>query len=168
MELEFNNFKEISQSVDRCVGYTKSGKKCRTRLRKNQYLFCCEDHKPYNKEILVDGCFCCTDKIINHKDAILFKCKHLVHKSCYLDWAKGESNTYENPICIICRKSVFNENHKKKIKSLPYENKDEDKDLNKVLKILEVQILEDKIHDHLFNQNVNKFKFSDSIIILDN
>ena len=28
------------------------------------------------------------DKIINHKDGIFFKCKHLVHKSCFLDWSK--------------------------------------------------------------------------------
>jgi len=102
---------------------------------------------------------------LNHKDAIFFKCKHLVHKSCYFDWAKGEANTYENPICIICREEVFQNTRKKKNKALPYENKDVD--VNQTLKIIEDQLLESKIHDNEFHQNINKFKFSDSIIILD-
>ncbi len=117
---DFNNFKELDVSVNRCIGITKNGKKCRTRLKLNQYLFCCENHKPLNSEIIKDGCFCCMEKIINHKDGIFFKCKHLVHKSCYLDWSKNNS-TYETPICLICRAEVYNDNKKKK-KSKPYEN----------------------------------------------
>lgn len=131
MELSnFSNFEELKVSVNRCMGITKNGKKCRTRLRKNQYLFCSEEHKPLNSEILEDGCFCCMEKIINHKDGIFFKCKHLVHKSCFLDWSKNNS-TYETPICLICRNEVYNNNKKKKV--LPYEgngiNSDEIKNI---------------------------------------
>ncbi len=115
----FGNFEELNVFVNRCIGVTKNGKKCRTRLKPSQYLFCCEEHKPLNSEIIEDGCFCCMEKIINHKDGIFFKCKHLVHKSCFLDWSKNNS-TYETPICLICRAEVYNQSKEKK-KSLPYE-----------------------------------------------
>lgn len=110
----FENFDEIKVNKNRCMGFTINGKRCRTRLRKNQYLFCCENHKPYNSEIIEDGCFCCMEKIINHKDGILFKCKHLVHKKCFEEWIKN--STYETPICIICRGEVYNNNKKRIIK----------------------------------------------------
>ncbi len=160
MELDFGNFSEINTSINRCVGITKNGKKCRTRLRKNQYLFCCEDHKPFNQEIISDGCFCCTEMILNHKDALFFKCKHLVHKSCYLDWAKSESNTYENPICILCRNVLFEK--KKRKKAIPYQAP---YDLNEANALLENQLVDMKIHDEKYKNEINKFTFSDSIIL---
>ncbi len=90
---------------NRCSGIGKDGKKCRTRLRKNQYLFCCEAHKPHNKEIMEDGCFCCMEKLINHKDILYFRCRHLVHKKCYYEWMEASQN--EVAICMICRSPVF-------------------------------------------------------------
>lgn len=162
MELEFSNFAELNVSVNRCMGYTQSGKKCRTRLRNNQYLFCCESHKPYNKEILEDGCFCCMEKIINHKDGIFFKCRHLVHKSCYVEWARSEGNTYEIPICVICREDVYQKQKKKR--AIPYKN--DEKKIDDINKLINETIENQKIYDQDYNENVKKFTFGDSMIIL--
>ncbi len=136
----FDNFEELNVSVNRCIGITKNNKKCRTRLKPHQYLFCCDAHKPLNNEILEDGCFCCMEKIINHKDGIFFKCKHLVHKSCFLDWSKNNS-TYETPICLICRAEVYNSNKKKK-KSKPYEVSEENNkiDIKQMLEEFELNM----------------------------
>ncbi len=142
----FDNFQELNVSVNRCIGITKNGKKCRTRLRKNQYLFCCENHKPLNSEIIEDGCFCCMEKIINHKDGIFFKCKHLVHKSCFVEWSKNNS-TYETPICLICRNEVYNHN-KSKEKTLPYNN---DKS------IIEIKNMLEDFEKYNHNHNHNKY-----------
>jgi hypothetical protein len=156
---DFSNFEELKVSVNRCMGITKDGKKCRTRLRKNQYLFCCENHKPLNSEILEDGCFCCMEKIINHKDGIFFKCKHLVHKSCFLDWSKNNS-TYETPICLICRNEVYNDNKKKK-KTLPYEGNDINKD--EIKNILEEFEIENHTNQKMkFDLSKNNFIFNKS------
>ncbi len=145
----FNNFKELNVSVNRCIGISKNGKKCRTRLKPEQYLFCCENHKPLNNEILEDGCFCCMEKIINHKDGIFFKCKHLVHKSCFIDWSKNNS-TYETPICLICRAEVYNNNKTKK-KSKPYESNDTKS--NEIKEMLEEFKLDNNINQKKFNTN---------------
>ncbi len=145
----FNNFKELNVSVNRCIGISKNGKKCRTRLKPEQYLFCCENHKPLNNEILEDGCFCCMEKIINHKDGIFFKCKHLVHKSCFIDWSKNNS-TYETPICLICRAEVYNNNKTKK-KSKPYEGNG--KNNNEIKEMLEEFKLDNNINQKKFNTN---------------
>ena len=150
MELSnFSNFEELKVNVNRCIGITKNGKKCRTRLRKNQYLFCCEEHKPLNNEIIEDGCFCCMEKIINHKDGIFFKCKHLVHKSCFIDWSRNNS-TYETPICLICRSEVYNSNKKKK-KTLPYEG--DVTSMHEIKNILDELELELELEN---NQMINK------------
>ena len=153
MEIKnFDNFQELNVSVNRCIGIMKNGKKCRTRLRINQYLFCCEGHKPLNSEIIEDGCFCCMEKIINHKDGIFFKCKHLVHKSCFLEWSKNNS-TYETPICLICRNEVYNSN-KSKGKPLPYVN---DKSIIEIKNILDEF---DQNNNH--NYDPSKYFLSDN------
>ncbi len=110
----FSNFNELKGVINRCAGRTKSGKKCRTRLKENVYLYCCESHKPYNSEILKDGCFCCSEKLINHKDVIHFKCNHLVHKLCYDYWCKN-SSTYETPICLLCKTEINKHLNKKNV-----------------------------------------------------
>lgn len=150
MELDFNNFNELKVNVNRCMGITKNGKKCRTRLRKTQYLFCCEDHKPLNSEIIEDGCFCCMEKIINHKDGIFFKCKHLVHKSCFLEWSKNNS-TYETPICLICRSEVYNNNKEKK-ETLLYQGNGTD--------IHQIQNILENIELNINNNNKNYQKYN--------
>lgn len=161
MELTFDNFKELNVNVNRCMGYTKSGKKCRTRLRNNQYLFCCEDHKPYNAEILEEGCFCCMEKIINHKDGLFFKCKHLVHKSCYIEWSKSENNTYEVPICILCREIVYKKDKKKR--SLPYKNESESG--KSASELLENFIEKSNIDDEEYKKSIKKFEYAETFPI---
>ncbi len=156
----FENFNEINVNKNRCIGYNKNGKRCRTRLRKNQYLFCCENHKPYNKEIIEDGCFCCMEKIINHKDALLFKCNHLVHKVCFEEWMKN--CTYEVPICILCRGEVYNNNKKKEeLKDFIYDEslfyiKNNLEELNEELKSIEKLLLNNKFifenQNYFFNK----------------
>ena len=89
---------------NRCMGYNKEGKRCRTRLRKTQYLFCCDAHKPHNQEIIEDGCFCCTEKLINHKEILYFRCKHAVHRKCYYEWM--EASQSEIAICMLCRSPI--------------------------------------------------------------
>ncbi len=100
---------------NRCMGLKKDGKHCRTRLTKNQYLFCCEAHKPLNRDIMEDGCFCCTEKLVNHKEVLYFRCRHAVHKSCYYEWMKTSEN--EVAICMLCRTPVFQSSSKKYVQN---------------------------------------------------
>ena len=101
--------------VNRCLGINKNNKHCRC-ITKNNQLFCCESHKPINKEIIEHGCFICTEKINTSKELIYFKCKHAFHKECYNDWLKY--STYDKHICLICR-TEFNPSFKsKKIKKI--------------------------------------------------
>lgn len=90
--------------MNRCLAFNSKNKRCRAKTKTGD-LFCCEKHKPINKEIITDGCFICMDKIIESNDILYFKCNHAFHKSCYLEWLKF--STYEEPICIICRKVSF-------------------------------------------------------------
>ena len=94
--------------VNRCIANTKNNKKCRAKvnnLKNNYKFFCCESHLPINKEIIENGCFICMEKIENLTEIIYFKCKHLFHKPCYLEWLTY--STYESPICLICRDNVI-------------------------------------------------------------
>jgi hypothetical protein len=88
--------------MNRCIAININNKKCRAKTDK---LFCCEDHKPINKELINNGCFMCMEKINKTNEIIFFKCKHAFHKICYMEWLKYSS--YETPICIICRKEVM-------------------------------------------------------------
>ncbi len=168
MDHTFDTFQELNIRQNRCCGYTKSGKKCRSRLKEAQYLFCCEDHKPYNAEIMEDGCFCCMEKIINHKDSLFFKCKHLVHKSCYLDWLKSENNTYEEPVCLICRNTVFEHARQKKKKAIPYTpNSLNDEGKPSIESMIEEKLLDIQIHDEKNQKEVKKFLFGDQLLLLE-
>jgi len=105
--------------MNRCIGFTKNNYKCRAKT-KNNNLFCCKSHEPLNKEILDNNCFMCMDKIINRNEILYFKCRHIVHKPCYLEWLKY--STYTEPICIICRSNTFKiitkSIHKEKFKNI--------------------------------------------------
>lgn len=101
----FEEFSAMTVSRNRCAGYMASGKRCRTRLREDQYLYCCDAHRPINTESLEEGCACCMEKMVNHKDVIHFRCNHLVHRECYYEWMKGSME--ESPICILCRAPVW-------------------------------------------------------------
>ncbi len=132
--MNFENFETLNTLRNRCAGYTINGKRCRTRLKETQYLYCCEAHKPLNDTILEEGCFCCCEPLINHKDVIHFKCKHLMHKKCYYQWIKENSN-YDEPICLLCRQSVIQHIglQKKKKKTLLFEEEYNNEEIMKVI-----------------------------------
>jgi len=98
--------------MNRCIGFTKTNKKCRAIIKNNDNtLFCCESHEPLNKDEVYNRCFMCIEKINCKNNFIYFKCRHIFHKSCYLEWLNFSN--YSEPICLICRKSVFKKNEKK-------------------------------------------------------
>jgi hypothetical protein len=104
--------------MNRCIGFTKNNHKCRAIINDGSF-FCCESHQPLNKEVLKNGCFICMEEIKDKNEILYFKCKHIIHKPCYLEWL--EFSTYENPICTICRSDTFkkkNEKQKKKLKTI--------------------------------------------------
>ena len=108
--------------MNRCIGFNKNNNKCRA-IVKNSTLFCCKSHEPLNVELLKNGCFICMDEITDKKEFLLFKCNHIVHKPCYMEWLNDYS-TYENPICMICRQDTFQKIKKEKIlkKKILYNN----------------------------------------------
>ncbi len=97
--------------MNRCIGYTKTKKKCRNILKNAKYnYFCCEEHLPFNIDILEDGCFLCMETNLKKEELKMLKCNHLIHLSCYEEWKKH--STYDEDICIICRREL-----KKKIEA---------------------------------------------------
>ena len=91
---------------NRCNGYTKTGKKCRSKLIEKEKFYCCKNHEPLNMDIFSSGCFMCCENIESTKELIYFKCKHIVHRKCYESWL--EFSNYSKPICMICRKEINN------------------------------------------------------------
>ncbi len=143
--------------MNRCIGYTKTNKKCRNLLKNAKYKhFCCNDHLPYNIDILEDGCFLCMENNLKREDLKMLRCKHLIHKPCYEEWKKH--STYDEDICIICRQEVVKKNNNnngeekgyiinsKKVKILT--NKE---DYNFVF-----QFIDDKYNEYLKNEKLNK------------
>ena len=102
---EQNNEQNNENKVKRCIAYNNKNRRCRAKIRNNE-MFCCDSHKPLNIE-LIDGCFICNEKIEDAYDLYYFKCKHILHKSCYNKWLNHENNTYRTSICMICRTEVF-------------------------------------------------------------
>ena len=94
--------------INRCNGYTKTGKKCRSKLTEKGQFYCCKNHEPLNMDIFSSGCFMCCENVESTKELIYFKCKHIVHRKCYDDWTRYSN--YSNLICMICRKEVHNNN----------------------------------------------------------
>jgi hypothetical protein len=120
--------------MDRCIAYNKNNKKCRAKLTDNN-LFCCESHKPLNYELIIDGCFICSEKVTNINDLYYFKCKHIMHKQCYNEWL--EYSSYSTPICMLCRGEVFKEQKKKiNIRKNGVINKNDYNKLKKIINIL--------------------------------
>ena len=120
--------------MSRCIAINKNNNICRTKLKDNQ-LFCCSSHYPYNRDIVEIGCFICTEKIDKQSDLMYLKCKHAFHKPCYEEWLKF--STYDTPICLICRNNIKPVNEelihfKKKYKNIGNE------DMEKIFKIKEL------------------------------
>ena len=102
--------------MNRCLAFNTNNNRCRAKT-KNGDLFCCEKHIPINKEIVEEGCFMCMEKINKSNEILYLKCHHAFHKECYLEWL--QYSTYEEPICIICRKVAFlKKDYEKKISKI--------------------------------------------------
>lgn len=115
--------------MNRCIAINNQNKKCRA---KTNNLFCCEKHKPINKEIIDNGCFMCMEKIIKTNELILFKCNHAFHKICYMEWLRY--STYDTPICMICRCQVLSiKCQEKKIKNSNLINNNHNIDIYNIL-----------------------------------
>lgn len=109
-----DNIKSSENEVNlprRCFAYNKYGKLCRTKI-KNEQLFCCVAHNPINDDIL-EGCFLCMEEIKDINEIIYLKCHHAFHRPCYLEWL--DVSTYENPICLLCRRDI--------IRNIPQKNR---------------------------------------------
>ncbi len=101
-------------SKNRCIGLTKTNKKCRAIIKNNE-IFCCKEHYPFNTDLIEDFCFICQEKVEKSNDILFLKCRHAFHKPCFIEWL--QYSTYENPICLFCRSVVFkNQREEKKNK----------------------------------------------------
>lgn len=97
--------------MERCIGYTKTNKKCRNKLIKPVYnFFCCENHLPYNLDFFEDGCMLCMEKDLKREEIKILRCNHAIHIKCFEEWKKH--STYDEDICVLCRQEVI-----KKIKA---------------------------------------------------
>lgn len=112
-----NSSKSINkEGMNRCIGINKKGKKCRYKIKDKDKYFCCEEHKPINKEILESGCFMCCEKV-EIKDLWILKCNHAFHYECLNDWFSNNSEDIESDKkleCPICRKEYVQNQLKKK------------------------------------------------------
>lgn len=98
--------------MTRCIGINKKGKKCRYKIKEEGKHFCCDEHKPINKDILTEGCFMCCEKV-DTKDLWILKCKHGFHYDCLNDWFLNLSEN-EPMECPICRYEYIQRKDKSK------------------------------------------------------
>jgi hypothetical protein len=104
--------------MNRCIGINKKGKKCRYKIKEPEKYFCCDEHKPINKEILENGCFMCCDKV-KLDELWILKCNHAFHYDCLNNWFLELAKKNEALECPLCRKE-FIQNMAKKIKKVDY------------------------------------------------
>ena len=121
-------------NMDRCIAFNSHNKRCRAKLFDNKF-FCCESHKPLNNNLIEDGCFICMEKITSVKELYYFKCKHIVHKTCYDEWLKYSN--YPSSICMLCRGEVFKKPKKKiKTRDLGILNKNYYKKMSNIIEVI--------------------------------
>jgi len=94
-------------STNRCKGFTKTGKKCRSRIDNGIF---CKTHLPFNHNDMAT-CFNCCENISNSKDIIVLKCNHFFHKPCLNNWL-DHSEDYKCPLCRTEIKVNFSKNKK--------------------------------------------------------
>ena len=94
--------------MSRCISITKTGKKCRAPIQEgcNSKYFCCKSHEPFNMDFIEMGCFICSERDLKPNEIVFLKCKHVLHKSCYMEWFMDHS-TYQDKVCMICRNEVY-------------------------------------------------------------
>lgn len=101
--------------INRCIAINKNNKKCRAKTKDNT-LFCCQSHQPYNNDLLESCCFICQEEVKNPNEILYLKCRHAFHKPCYIEWL--EYSTYDEPICLLCRTVVFKNQREEKKKRI--------------------------------------------------
>jgi hypothetical protein len=94
--------------MNRCIGITKSGKKCRAPVQEGREckFYCCKSHEPFNMDFFQMGCFVCCETEFKSNELTHLKCGHVLHKSCYTEWFL-EHSTYEGRVCMICRFELY-------------------------------------------------------------
>ena len=104
--------------MNRCIGFNKNNKKCRTRIGDGR-LICCSGHIPLNDEIL-EGCpICCKENLTSCEIATL-NCKHSFHKKCLSDYLKIAE---DKNMCPYCRGEGISPKGEKIKKLLSFEEK---------------------------------------------
>jgi len=101
--------------VNRCLGYNKKRKRCRTRISDKNNNFCCSGHKPPNYEIIKECCYICSDNV-KIEDMIVLKCNHIHHIKCLVEWFNITHERGEDLQCPLCRLILYSGDVDKKIK----------------------------------------------------
>ena len=105
--------------MNRCIGFNKKGKRCKTRINNINRLICCDEHKPLNDEIL-EGCvMCCKEKLLSSEITTL-NCGHCFHTQCLNDFLNVSDDKYS---CPYCRKEGIKNKDIIMKKTLSYEEK---------------------------------------------
>ena len=86
--------------MSRCQGFLQSGKRCKTRLRNGNSLYCCDKHKPKNYASIKEECTMCLMEL-EDDDIYTLKCGHGHHKDCLAKWILIPR--YGEPYCPMCR-----------------------------------------------------------------
>ena len=87
--------------MPRCLGFTKTGKNCRSRIKEG---FFCNTHEPYNYDKDNLDCFICCKNLDKCFNITVLKCNHFFHKPCLNNWL----NIASEKNCPLCRKIIRN------------------------------------------------------------
>lgn len=94
--------------MNRCIGFNKNGKRCKTRINGDK-LICCDTHKPLNDDILESCVMCCKINLKTNEISTL-NCGHCFHNKCLNDFLDISPDKYS---CIYCRQNGIKQKNKK-------------------------------------------------------
>ncbi len=137
--------------MNRCIGITKTGKKCRAPVKEERECkyYCCKAHEPFNMDFFEMGCFICGESEFKKgSDLVHLKCGHVLHKPCYTEWFI-EHSTYDSKVCMICR----NEVHKKIEEEMKDFVKNKKGVIKSVFKVGHCMSMSDKILERIVDEN---------------
>ncbi len=125
--IKYYYYKNTIMKNRRCMGFNNNGNKCRTRIDNDLSYFCCESHKSYNFDEIVNQCPICLYKI-RPNDIRILRCKHAHHRGCLEEWLFSKTQDFaipnkediENYCCPICKMCIPTQ--KKKLKFKKYNN----------------------------------------------
>ena len=103
----------IFSNMSRCIGLTKNKKPCRSKTKKGIF-FCCEQHKPLNKEVLSEPCLMCSQDILT-TDIKILKCNHAFHKACLKEFFSYCIGQLTCPMCRFEIKMLYCKKDKKQL-----------------------------------------------------